>query len=281
MKKALVVHLAAHTRARLPSICNPTSAPWLWSFLRRRFPEAYGCTLMPDHFHLVARIEDAATARRSLIAILGHYTRNFGRGESVWRPTNNPTPVQDVKNLQRSLRYIALNPCRERLSTDPLAWTWSTHRDVMGAICDPWVTAKRLAGVLGWPRGGFRDRYHAYVSSDPSVDVRGTPPPRPAPHCDVPQFTLADVMGAVQSAIREPFEAVQHRGQARALFIHLALSQGWRDLKLLARISGASLWTVRRILERPIAPEVLRAGLLCLNDARLRAGLKRGECSYP
>lgn len=226
---------------------------------------------MPDHLHLVVRVEDAATARRTLIAILGHYTRNFGSGEPVWIPTGEPTPVHDVKKLRRSLRYLALNPCRERLSTDPLAWPWSTHRDVMGAVCDPWVTAKRLTDVLGWPRGGFRDRYHAYVSSDPSVDVRGTPPPRPALVCDVPQFTLADVMRAVQSATRKPPEAVQRRGLARSLFLHLAVSQGWCDRKLLARATGASLRTVKRTLTRPLAPEVLRAGLLCLNDARLLA----------
>jgi len=270
MKPQKFIHLTAHVRPGIPSLCQYACAQWLWQYLRRAFPDALGCTLMPDHLHVLTPAEDAHSARTSLTAILGHYTRNFGNGELGWKPIPDSTPVRGTKILRRSLRYLALNPCRENLAPDPLAWIWSTHRDVMGAVCNPWVPAARLASALGQSPTGFRRRYHTYISSDQSVNSNGTPPPRSAAECKIPQYTPADLARAVQSATRKPPGALQQRGLPRSLFIHLALNQGWRDRQVLARITEASPRTIKRIITRPPDPHALKASLLCLGDPRLR-----------
>jgi hypothetical protein len=62
---------------------------------------------MPNHIHVLAPCASTAAAKRK---------------------------------LARQVRYIVLNPCRDRIVGDPLSWMWSTQRDVMGATVQPWVT---------------------------------------------------------------------------------------------------------------------------------------------
>ena len=270
MHRVKILHFDATVYRGVPSICEGAAAPWLWSHLRKGFPSVYAALLMPDHIHIVPMVRDAASARRRFSHILGHFTRNFGCGERVWRPGEDPIPVRNRKMLARTVRYIADNPCRDHKCKDPLDWNWSSYRDVMGAIADPWITADGLAHALRWRRQGFRDRFHKYVSSDPSVDVRGTPPPRPARINAPGQVTLEDLVLAWAAATRTSPEDIAHRGLPRKLFVHLAIVLGWRDRRLLARVTRSSIRTVNRIAATPIDPDVLQAGLLCAGDARLR-----------
>ncbi len=270
MRQIQILHFAFHTQRGVPPICEGAAAPWLWTHLRKGFPSGFATLLMPDHIHVVPVVRDADAARCSLTKILGHFTRNFGGGERVWKSFEEPIPVRDRKMLLRTVRYVADNPCRENLCKDPLDWNWSTYRDVMGAIVDPWITADQLAHALMWRRRGFRDRFHKYVSTDASVNVRGTPPPRPAHAGGPAQLFLADLIQAVAAATRTRPEDVTRPGLPRRLLVHLAFILGWRDRRLLAEVTRSSTRTVNHLAATPLDPQVLQAGLLCAGDARLR-----------
>jgi hypothetical protein len=262
-----VLHLVAHTLGSLAVVCEPEAARWLWTHLRRAFEDAIAVVLMLDHLHLVTDHPDAEMARRRLAQTLRHFTRRFAPTTRLWQAPQAAV-IRTAAALRRNVRYVALNPCRAGLASDPLEWPWSTHRDVVGAVTDPWVTAERLAAVLQRPRRGFEAAHHSYVSADPDVAVDGTPFPRPASRTIVPGTSLAAVIRAAASATRATPRDVQRPGATRALFVRLASSQGWRDQRQLAEICGTS---VRTIQHHKAAPDeaLLAAGLLCLGDRRL------------
>ena len=263
-------HFAAHTMGGVPPICRGEAAAWLWTHLRRGFPSAFVAMLMPDPLHVIPRVRDQRRARRRLSDILAHFTRNLGRGQNVWWPVDAPIPVRGPKMLARSVRYVSDNPCRENLTRDPLAWNFTTHRDVTGAIADPWVTPEDLARALEWSLQGFQARFHNYVSMDSSVDVRGTPLPRPATPCELAEIPFRNLIWAVASCTRTQPEAVTRPGLPRTLLVHLALVLGWRDPRLLTRVIRTTERSVRRIAAAPLDSNVLRAALLCAGDARLQ-----------
>jgi hypothetical protein len=172
------------------------------------------------------------------------------------------------KKIARQVRYIHLNPCRAALTDDPLRWLWSTHRDVVGAVVDPWIDGLRLAPHLGKSTCGFEDWFHGYVSADPTVHVAGTFPPAPASACDVPSIPLANVATAARAAMRAGPSDIRRIGQARRLFLCLAHQQGWRDPRQLAAMCAMSTKAVRWNFARASAAG-LAAAALCLGDDRL------------
>ena len=174
-----VVHLTARVARSVGNLDDPEIARWLWARLRAAFPDALAATLMPDHPHVVTPHEDPGAAVVRLHRLLGQLGRKLGLGERAGIAA--PARVVDsVAELSRQLRYVGLNAPRKGLVECPLAWPWSSHRDAVGAIADPWIPASRLAAALGDGKPRFVERYHAYVSADPSCDVAGTPAHVPA-----------------------------------------------------------------------------------------------------
>jgi hypothetical protein len=263
-----IYHLTARLDRRDISLCDFDVAEWLWPQLRAAFPLALASCLMPDHPHLVTPSRDEEEARRALNRVLGALARHVGVrhvGEA-----SPPSVITDRPKLQRDLRYVALNPPRAGLVDDPLAWLFSTHRDVLGASVDPWIDATRLARALGRPVHGFVETYHRYVSSDPDVHVAGTPVPRPALPTQVAHYPLTRIARAAAAATRTRPESIRRLGLPRQLFVHLAREQGWRDWEALAIACDCSTRTIRRVAEGRVA---LDAARLCLGDARLLRGV--------
>lgn len=260
-------HLTARAVPGVPSLTRADTGHWLWTWLRVVFAEAIAAVLMPDHLHLVIATIDARREAQRLARLLGHFGRRFGVQGQVSRVAD-PQRLADRQKLERQVRYAALNPCRKRLIECPLAWKWSTHRDVIGAIAKPWVDADRLARVLARPRDDFAARHHAYVSGDPHVDVRGTAFPSAAASCTVPSVPLTTIVAAATSALCVPTDAVRSRGPARTLFVALAHDQGWRDARLLAEACDCGPHAIRRA--EPVDARSLAAARLCLGDERLR-----------
>lgn len=258
----------AHARGGLEPFSRREAARWLWLRLARRFPEALAAVLMPDHLHLIG----PPGAERALAALLASFSRWLGRGE-LWRKVPPGEEITTLDKLARGLRYLALNPTRPtrghaRLVTDPLAWEWSTHRDVVGAVADPWVTEDRLCEALGWHPGDFRARFHRYVSSDPHVAVEGTPLPRCAPSSELPLGSIDAVKEAALLAARADEAALRSRTPARRLFLRLAYRQGWRFPGKLALLCDVHPNTIPRVVHT--TPDArLHAAALCLGDERL------------
>ncbi len=255
-------HFTAHavTGARpleLAEACNR-----LWAALRRRFPESVAAVLMPDHVHLIIEAADRNEARRRLAQCLAAFARQAGLGR-IWQRVPDPVRIRDANHLARQVRYVHLNPCRAGLVDDPLCWPWSTHRGAVGLELDPWVSPARLAALLRRREADFPRWFHSYVSGDPSVRVEGTHLPMPAAPQSLPGVALADIAAAARSA------APQRAALRHQLFVQLALHQGWRNTRLVAKACDLSVEQVRRLKKRPDA-SLLRLGTFHLADARLR-----------
>jgi hypothetical protein len=169
--------------------------------------------------------------------------------------------------ILRTAVYDVLNPPRAGLVHDPLEWPWSTHRDVVGAVAEPWVSARRLAVAVGREPEGFGAWFHRYASRDRSVAIAGTPPPRPAEPSRAPIYSLADICRAAASATRGRPGDIVRSGPTRRMFVSLANAQSWPDRGQLAEVCRADASTIWRLSKTP-APG-LEAGLLCLGDRRL------------
>ncbi len=265
-----VFHLVARAYRRDVSLTEAPLSGDLWSALRHAFPNALAAVLMPDHLHVLAWSETALEARARLAAILSGARRHRAGHGLRWEPTPMPNEIVDTKHLRRQIRYVSLNPCRSRLARDPLEWVWSTHRDIVGAVVDPWISAARLARVLSESPAGFAARWHAYVSGDPAVVVGGTPFPHPSRPASVATHSLGRILAATAAAHRVPIVRLAQRGPARGTFFALARASGWRDVSALARavsVSRKTAWRHHRSVSDAHA-----AAWLCLGDARLLTG---------
>ncbi|MBI5480546.1 MAG: hypothetical protein HY906_16935 [Deltaproteobacteria bacterium] len=271
----MLVHLTAHSVSGIP-LAEWPSASRLWRWLRRAFPHALAAVLMPNHPHLILDTPEPERARTTLALILAALGRrdpspDWSRAAPRWEPVPRPEEIPDLKHLRRLVRYLALNPCRDRLVRDPLEWEWSTHRDVVGAITDPWISAARLAaafGALPVAPAVFAARWHAYVSGDPHCDVNGTPPPRPVKPTEMPRWPLGRIVAAATAATRSLAAAIRGRTLARRLFVQLAWRHGWRHTPTLAQACGVTVQAVGRLRAHPDA-ELVAAGDMCLGDDRL------------
>ncbi len=265
----MLVHVVARAARPSANLCDPQVAPLLWAALRRAFPAALACVLMPDHLHIIVRARSPAEARKRLGAVLSGLRRSARARAIHWQRVPPPAVIADLQHAARQVRYAALNPCRRGLAADPLGWLWSTHRDVLGAVVDPWVTGTRLAEALARDGPGFAASHHRYVSGDPSVDPTGTPAPTPLSLDALPFESLADVLAAVAAAARGHPADVCRRSAVRELFVSVARWAHGADTARLSAITGLSPRSVRR---RPLPTDAeLQAVRMCLGDARLRA----------
>lgn len=260
----MYLHLTARCRT---FVFDDASIAWgAWKLLRKLFPDAIAVCLMGNHVHVLIWTDDPVATVRRFHQFQATITRRTGERQGFWEPTP-PTAVGEGQKLATVVRYIELNPCRARAATDPLEWMWSTFRDVSGATADPWVTDDQLADALGEPRQGFRERHHRFVTNDVSVQIGGTPVPRPAVRTEMARHPLERLARAACSATRTSAAAIRRPGPARELFVHLALHHGWWIPDLLAKACRAHRSTIHRIA--CTEPVGLATAELCLGDERL------------
>ncbi len=221
----MLLHLVAHTLPGTVAFRTWVEARALWDRVVPAVPGLVALVLMPDHLHLL----HGADVRRPLAAALSGYARwrNHQRGERgpLFHPVPPPEELVDDDKVRRSIRYVALNPCRARLVADPLAWPFSSYRDSVGLA----VPSVRRPD-------GDPHELHAYVSADPTVDVRGSALPV-APH-QVP--TPEAVAHAVSALTRTPLGGLRRRGPARRLFLRAAKALCPCSGRDLARLAGCS-----------------------------------------
>jgi hypothetical protein len=257
----------AHCRWPFAPVAERSSAPWLWNGLREIYPSALAAALMPNHLHVVAPTSDPDVELARLRHLLGAFARVFGVG---WNRVPDPKPLATIDKVVRQVRYVGLNPCRPcrlgmdfvTLVGDPLSWEWTTHRDAIGAVVDPWVTATQIAEATGVETLDPVEWLHRYVSSDPSVSVTGTALPRPGS-----SDTLGRVVLASAAAHREVPEAVRRRGPVRTTFLGAAHRLGFSadEVAIVAAMHPAA---ARRRMPS-VEPRLIEPALLCLGDERL------------
>lgn len=203
----------------------------LWEDLLRAGPAAL--CLMPDHAHGLFPVYD----RVAMARILSGYTRWLGhhRGEPIrqlWLPHPHPEEVKDGLHLQRSWRYLHLNPCRAKLASDPLAWPLSTHLDACGLAISPACNVSKEPSA-----------FHRYVSADPSVHPEGSP--LPAPSVERGKATWQELVAAVSTLTRTLERSISRAPNARRLLACAAAQVlGWKAPPIAARL-GVHIGTVR------------------------------------
>jgi len=222
-----MLHYSAH--ALPPHFLFHTwrEAQALWAGLLSLGPPR-ALVLMPDHVHLLTRTLSArawSDFMRAFACWRNHHRGEHGR--CVWLPSDPPEPVVDSKHLRRSVRYLALNPCRDRLVADPLAWPFSSHRDAVGLA---------IPGAL--PTEHDLYRHHAYVSADPSVRVDGTD--LPGGMRGMRDATPDQVTAAVSALTRTTLDQLGGRGPNRTLLIQSLVACTPSSKRAIAKRLGMS-----------------------------------------
>lgn len=259
----IAYHLVARARPTLYPLKDRDLCVDLWRRLREEFPRSAACVLMPNHIHLLvvgARVPDAEWR---MGVLLRAWCRRFSSGRPTWTPVPAPEPIPDVLHLKRQIRYVHLNPCRSGLTKDPLSWEWSTHRDIVGCVSDPWPDLDFLAEIFRTSRGRLGEVAHRYISSDPSVAVSGTPPLQPAEGFVLKD--LATVLRAAATSRREEFQT--RRGSVRTLAVHTA---NYLRMAPQPNLLNMVKRTWERTLHRPMADAEIQHVLRILADPRCR-----------
>ncbi len=263
----MYVHLTARSRRFLFN--DIALSLYAWSALRAAFPTAVAACLMGNHLHLVVWVADPTEAVTRLCRVIGGITRVARIERGWWFPLAPAQRIAGIGKLRAQVRYVVLNPCRADLVSDPLAWPWTTHRDVVGAVFEPWIDANRLAQVLGEPSLGFVDAHHRFVSNDTKVAIGGTPAPVTASTTTIASYPLASIAAAACAATRSPRAYLLARSLARRAFVLLSFDQGWTGAAQVGAACGVTPGSIRRILNEPDAA-LLAAARLTLADDRLR-----------
>ncbi|MCM2322336.1 MAG: hypothetical protein NDJ90_03645 [Oligoflexia bacterium] len=205
---------------------------------------------MPNHLHIL--VEGRGREARVRLALTMRWlSRRYFAGRNVWEAIPEPEAVRDEKHLLRQIRYIHLNPCRAGLTTDPLGWDWSTHRDWTGFVAEAWPDLDKVRRVLRWSEKNFAHRFHSYVSSDPTVRVTGSELISIPIEWDLNArlASAALIQRAVECAYRSPPGSASLRGPLRATAMEFMLRNSASSASKVARAFGVarqSAWEIRR-----------------------------------
>jgi putative transposase len=127
--------------------------------------EAY--CLMTTHYHLLVRIEEPNLGRgmQWLNGVYGALlnARERDRGH-VFGARYGSSPVTTDPYLLEVIRYIALNPVRAGICTNPADWPWSSYRVVVRNLCPPpFLEAGEMLQLFARDRATARRRLEAFV----------------------------------------------------------------------------------------------------------------------
>jgi hypothetical protein len=247
----IVEHLVATTRRLARTLADPKPAAWLFACLRKHFPEAWSCELMPDHLHMVTPPGERPRLTRVLAS------NPFGVAFDVL----DPQPVLTLKIALRTVRYGFLNPVRDGLVTDAWTWRWSTMRDLIGAAFPIWTPANAIATALRQPIGRLVREVTTQGDHRPLVPRRAI----------VAAATFDGLRSAVAAALRMPESAVLDTSLGRRLIVQASAAISTPDAAHLAKELGCSTRTIHR--DRAAPHSALDAVMMCLADERLRRSI--------
>jgi hypothetical protein len=231
-----------------------TEAKALWDRIVAIGP-VHALVLMPDHIHLLAQQIERHRVGQAMAAWTRWRQRKRQWQGPVWSPVGEIVPIQDRLHLERSQRYLYLNPCRAGLVADPLAWPMSTYLDALGLAVPLLRTAE--ADPI---------HFHGYVSGDPSVNPAGTPFPSGLTNRTP---TFEEVETAVSAVTRTLVAELRRWSPQRELLIRAARVLVGMSTREIGERLGISHTTVRQI-PRESSPEIIAVDrVLC--DKRFSA----------
>lgn len=162
-----------------------------WTFLRdlRKGLAKSGVTLiayclMSNHVHLVLQGSSGQISRcmkATNQAYSRYHNRRYNLSGHTFEQTYFARAFLDPFRLQRTLRYVHLNPVRAGLTARPEAYPWSNCRDFLSRKTD--YLGSDIEGTLkpfGRTISAARKAYHDFLYEDLSRPVRVSPHGTPA-----------------------------------------------------------------------------------------------------
>lgn len=87
--------------------------------------------LMPNHFHLLVKPDDATQLKKWIQWVMTthvrRYHKHYGTSGHLWQGRYKSFIVEDNEHLLTVVRYIEGNPVRAMLSPMAGQWPWSSH----------------------------------------------------------------------------------------------------------------------------------------------------------
>jgi hypothetical protein len=202
-------HLVARSIDGSPLFGTWAEARRLWDVVLGATPDRVAMVLMPNHVH-VLHAHDVRVPLAAALSGFARWSNHLHQASGpVFAGLPSAEPIEEGQKVRRHIRYVHLNPCRARLTGDPLTWPFSTHRDACG-----------LAVPCVVPRAHEIKSFHAYVSSDPNAKVAGTA--LPELKSTAPDPTA--VLHAVSAITRTPLSwFARQKSPARRLYLRAAV----------------------------------------------------------
>ena len=123
--------------------------------------------LMSDHYHLIVDVPKANLSK-GMRQLNGVYTQHFNRRHGLEGPLFlgrfKSVLFEPETYLLPLVRYVALSPVRERVTTSPDKYRWSSHRSTAGFVRRPvFLRADVLLGQFGVRESSNQRRYRQFV----------------------------------------------------------------------------------------------------------------------
>jgi len=123
--------------------------------------------LLTTHYHLLVRIDEANLARgmQWLNGVYGASINELERDRGhVFGSRYGSSPITNDPHLLEVIRYIALNPVRAGLCSDPADSAWSSYRFVVRSLPrPPFLETDFVLELFGHDRARARRRLEAFV----------------------------------------------------------------------------------------------------------------------
>jgi REP element-mobilizing transposase RayT len=219
--------------------------------------------LMSTHFHLVLEVPDERTAERVVRRIARRLDATADERGVARLDVPHMQVLADDHAVLRYVAYTHANPVKAGMVSDPLAWAFSSHRDVYGLRHAAWFSPAAIHARLSGPEDASWLHRKAEGRIAPPVLVEPTPREWPIEGLAFIERTVASVYGLSE----EEMDAPRQGAQARACLATVARIEGWRPPEIADFIG----WTDRHARRFAVddTPAV-RAALAILRDPRLR-----------
>ncbi len=225
----------------------------------------YAWSLMPNHFHLLARSGPEGLSRfmrRLQTGYAGAFNRRYQRSGHLYQDRFKSIMVEEDKYLLELLRYVHLNPLRAGLvrtvrSLD--SYPWSGHAVLVGKREAPWQDTEQVLLQFGRARGRAVRAYRQFISDGVSLrsDVLEVPG-------DQRRAIAEDRQGPESRARREREAEGNEKALGRARFLGKSREGRGRGKGESGKRGGTDMVkeldeVLRRVgKERGLRPEAIR-----------------------
>ena len=98
--------------------------------------ELYAYCLMPNHFHLLVKVQEGSELSRGMQWFMTTHVRRYHQHHHssghLWQGRYKSFAVQNDDYFLTVTRYVEGNPVRAELVESAVDWVWSSHRERCG-----------------------------------------------------------------------------------------------------------------------------------------------------